>query len=104
MEKKWFVIFRSEVQKTGGKVDKAIPYSKTQTDFTEQIKKLTGNKIGTSETVYATTQEAQNSLSVDFEALFIPDSVLRVKMITSQLAFYDVKGLKLLGTKFMAFA
>jgi ABC-type branched-subunit amino acid transport system substrate-binding protein len=34
---------------------------------------------------------------LDFEALFIPDSVLRVKMITSQLAFYDVKGLKLLG-------
>jgi len=78
-------------------VDKAIPYNKTQTDFTEQIKTLTGNKIETSETVYATTQDAQNSLSVGFEALFIPDSVLRVKMITSQLAFYDVKGLKLLG-------
>jgi branched-chain amino acid transport system substrate-binding protein len=88
---------RSEVQKTGGKVDKAIPYNKTQTDFTEQIKKLTGNKVGTSETGYATTEDAQNSLSLDFEALFIPDSVLRVKMITSQLAFYDVKGLKLLG-------
>jgi branched-chain amino acid transport system substrate-binding protein len=88
---------RSEVQKTGGKVDKAIPYNKTQTDFTEQIKKLTGNKIGASETVYATREDAQNSLSLDFEALFIPDSALRVKMITSQLAFYDVKRLKLLG-------
>jgi len=89
--------FRSEVHKTGGKVDKAIPYNKTQTDFTEQIKTITGNKIEASETVYATTEDAQNSSSVDFEALFIPDSVLRVKMITSQLAFYGIKGLKLLG-------
>ncbi len=89
--------FRSEVQKTGGKVDKAIPYNKTQTDFTEQIKTLTGNNIETSETVYATTEDALKSLSLGFEALFIPDSVLRVKMIASQLAFYDAKGLKLLG-------
>lgn len=91
-------IFLSEAKKTGGKVDKTIPYSKTQTDFTQQIKKLTGNKIGASEKVFATTEEAKARLSVDFEALFIPDSPQRVKMITSQLAFYDVKGVKLLGT------
>lgn len=91
-------LLRSEVQKTGGKVDKAIPYGKTQTDFTEQIKQLTGNKIGASEKVYATTKEAKARWSVDFEALFIPDSHLRVKMIAAQLAFYDVKGMPLLGT------
>ncbi|MEE9910575.1 MAG: penicillin-binding protein activator [Deltaproteobacteria bacterium] len=91
-------LFRTEAKKVGGKVDKAIPYSKTQTDFTVQINKLTGNKIGASEKVYATTEEAKNKLTVDFEALFIPDSAFRVKMITSQLAFYNVKGIKLLGT------
>ena len=30
--------------------------------------------------------------------MFIPDSYSRVKLITSQLDFYDVKGFKLLGT------
>lgn len=91
-------LFRSEVEKVGGKVDKVIPYSKTQTDFTSQIKKLAGKKIVTSEKIYASVQEAQTRLSVDFQALFIPDSPLRVKMITSQLAFYDIKGVQLLGT------
>lgn len=91
-------IFRSEAQKTGVKVGKAIPYSKTQTDFTEQINKLTGHKTGTSEKVYAMPQEAKAKLPLNFEALFIPDSALRVKMITSQLAFHDVKGIQFFGT------
>ena len=91
-------LLRREAKKIGIKVDKAVPYSKNQTDFTQQISKLTGNKIGSSEKVYATTDEAKNKLTLDFEALFIPDSAFRVKMITSQLAFYDVKGMKLLGT------
>ena len=90
--------FRGEVQKTGGRVISAIPYNKTQTDFTEQIRKLTGNRIEASEKVYATNEEARNRLPVDFEALFIPDSAFRVKMIAAQLAFYDIKGLPLLGT------
>ncbi|MCX5849692.1 MAG: hypothetical protein NTW65_09600, partial [Deltaproteobacteria bacterium] len=40
----------------------------------------------------------KDPIRVDFEALFIPDSGSRVKMITSQLAFYDIKDFKLLGT------
>lgn len=73
-------IFRAETDRIGGKVERAIGYSKTQTDFTEKINKLTGKG---------------NSSA---EALFIPDSYHRVKMITSELAYYDVKGLTLLGT------
>jgi len=91
-------LFRGEIEKAGGKVDKAIPYNKRQADFTEQIKKLMGSKFGASEKVHAATEESQSRFSADFEALFIPDSPLRVKMIASQLAFYDVKALKLLGT------
>ena len=83
-------LFRSEIKKSGGKVDKAIPYSKKQADFTEQIKKLVGDKFG--------PEESRGKRSPDFEALFIPDSSLRVKMIASQLAFYDVKAVQLVGT------
>lgn len=83
-------LFRSEIKKSGGKVDKAIPYSKKQADFTEQIKKLVGDKFG--------AEESREKRSPDFEALFIPDSSLRVKMIASQLAFYDVETVQLVGT------
>lgn len=92
-------IFREEVQKIGGKVEKAIPYSKTQTDFTEEISKLTGNRLSSADKVNPKKKpEVKAPLSVDFEALFIPDSSLRVKMIAEQLAFYDVRGINLLGT------
>ncbi len=91
-------IFRKEVTNKGGKVEKAIPYSTEQTDFADEISKLTGHVVGSSLKTKADKNDDQGPASVDFEALFIPDSYLRVKMITSQLDFYDVKGFKLLGT------
>lgn len=91
-------IFREEVMRLGGKVEKAIPYSRNQTDFKEEIKKLTGIVITTSQKKRIDQEEDKTSIPIDFEALFIPDSCSRVKLITSQLDFYDVKGFKLLGT------
>lgn len=91
-------LFRREVQKKGGKINKEISYPKTQTDFSEQIGKLIGQKAEAPKKLSAPPQEAKSGVFIDFEALFIPDSPLRVKMITSQLAFYDVKGVQLLGT------
>ena len=91
-------IFREEVMRIGGKVEKAISYSKNQTDFKEEINKLTGIVVNAPQKKRADQAEIKTTISVDFEALFIPDSYSRVKMITSQLAFYDVKGFQLLGT------
>ncbi len=91
-------IFRKEVTNIGGKVEKAIPYSRKQTDFAEEINKLTGRIVNSSVKAKANYNNDQEPVSVDFEALFIPDSYSRVKMITSQLDFYDVRGFKLLGT------
>jgi ABC-type branched-subunit amino acid transport system substrate-binding protein len=92
-------IFRKEAQRIGGKVEKTVPYNKTQTDFTAEISKITGNRLTSADKVNPKKKlEAKAPLSVDFEALFIPDSYLRVKMIAEQLAFYDVRGVKLLGT------
>ncbi|PKL15025.1 MAG: hypothetical protein CVV49_22100, partial [Spirochaetae bacterium HGW-Spirochaetae-5] len=91
-------IFRSKVKSIGGKIHQAISYRKTDTDFSSQIKKLTGNRIGVAERASGTAESTHTRLSVDFEALFIPDSQQRVKMITSQLAYYNVMGVKLLGT------
>jgi ABC-type branched-subunit amino acid transport system substrate-binding protein len=91
-------IFREEVIRIGGKVEKAISYSKNQTDFKEEINKLTGIIVNAPQKKRNDQEETKTTISVDFEALFIPDSSSRVKLITSQLDFYDVKGFKLLGT------
>jgi len=91
-------LFRKEVTDIGGKVEKAIPYSKKQTDFGEEIKKLAGRAVKARSKASDEKNEPEETTPVDFEALFIPDSYLRVKLITSQLDFYNVKGFKLLGT------
>jgi branched-chain amino acid transport system substrate-binding protein len=91
-------IFSEEVARAGGKVERAVSYNKNQTDFREEINKLTGNKISFAKKTSAKKPEIKEKLTLDFEALFIPDSYKRVRMISSQLAFYDVKGIKILGT------
>jgi ABC-type branched-subunit amino acid transport system substrate-binding protein len=91
-------IFSQEVIRIGGKVEKAIPYSKNQTDFKEEINKLTGTIVNAPQKKRDKQAENKTAISVDFEALFIPDSPSRVKLIISQLDFYDVKGFQLLGT------
>ncbi|KQC06956.1 MAG: hypothetical protein APR62_07250 [Smithella sp. SDB] len=91
-------IFREEVTRLGGKVEKAIPYNKDQTDFKEEITKLTGTNVSVSQKKSKGQAEDNTYVPVAFEALFIPDSYSRVKLITSQLEFYDVKGFRLLGT------
>lgn len=91
-------IFREEVMRIDGKVEKAISYSRNQTDFKEEISKLTGTIVNAPQKKRDNQAENKTAISVDFEALFIPDSYSRVKLITSQLDFYDVKGFQLLGT------
>jgi branched-chain amino acid transport system substrate-binding protein len=91
-------IFRAEVALLGGKVECAIPFSKKQTDFTDEINKVIMNGVNTAKNANNDNPETKVQASIDFEALFIPDSYQRVKMIASQLAFYDVKGFTLLGT------
>jgi ABC-type branched-subunit amino acid transport system substrate-binding protein len=91
-------LFRAQAARITGKVESAVGYSKSQTDFTEEIKKVTKQDIGSAKETIAGNPEKKAPVALDFEALFIPDSLQRVKMIVSQLAFYDVKNFKLLGT------
>jgi branched-chain amino acid transport system substrate-binding protein len=92
-------IFREEVQNIGGKVEATVPYSKTQSDFTAEISKVTGNNMTSGDKFNPKKKSGlTTALSTDFEALFIPDSYQRVKMIAEQLTFYNVKGFYLLGT------
>ncbi|HPK53437.1 MAG TPA: penicillin-binding protein activator [Smithellaceae bacterium] len=91
-------IFRTEVERMGGRVERAVPYGKKQADFTAEIDKITKNSVSAAKKANAENPETKVPVSIDFEALFIPDSSLRVKMMAAQLAFHDVKGFPLLGT------
>ncbi len=91
-------IFREEVARVGGRLERAIPYGKNKTDFTDEINKLTGNQVIAARIKSVKKSEPKKKIFIDFEALFIPDSYRRVQMISAQLAFYDVRNINLLGT------
>ncbi len=89
-------LFREEVLKRGGQIKILKSYDKTKSDFEKEILALKtpdavqGEKDRRSQDIPASAP--------DFDALFIPDSYLRVNMIVPQLAFHDVTGIHLLGT------
>lgn len=80
-------LFISEFAKIGGKVVVSQSYKETQTDFGQEIKALVGKK----------RLKDADRFTGGFDAIFIPDYHERVGLIVPQLAFYDLKGIKLLG-------
>ncbi len=87
-------LFWNEVLRWGGEIKGVESYDSNQTDFGKEIKSLTGlNFLENKEE----TGEKPEPI-IDFDALFIPDSPAKARMIVPQLAFYDVTGIQILGT------
>lgn len=106
-------LFWDIVDEYDGQVVGVEPYDGSKTDFTEPIQKLTGQFfpvpdflkpeffIDKSPVFYHPVipgKEEKEKIQVDFEALFIPDSPSRVRLILPQLAYNDVKDIYLIGT------
>ena len=81
-------LFRDAVIAAGGTVVGAEAYTSGQADFADAIKRLAGSRMGT----------VPPEPKAAFDAIFIPDSPEKAGLIIPQLAYYDVKGVYLLGT------
>ena len=111
MDKLW-----DKVESRGGMITAVESYDPKNTDFAVEIKKMVGlfyprpkidieedeeeqleQKMGEPEREEEESEEEPEPI-VDFDAVFIPDSYERVGLIASQLAYYDVVGVTLLGT------
>ncbi|MBW1715129.1 MAG: penicillin-binding protein activator [Deltaproteobacteria bacterium] len=92
--------FWDEVEFHGGTVTAVETYDSKDTDFATPIKKMVG--------LFYTRPKPESEEEkgsgekpdpiIDFDAVFIPDSYERAGLIASQLAFYDVVEVTLLGT------
>ena len=113
-------LFWDELDRLGAEVRGVEFYDPSQTDFADQIKKLVGlyyprpeseiteesrqvmdtqNLTEESEAAGAAEPTEEEPLPiVDFEAVFIPDGYSQVGLIAPQLAYYDVTGIRMLGT------
>ncbi len=104
--------FWDKLDELGGSVTAVESYSPDVTDFEDPIKKMVGlyyPRGANWRSVYGQasatgTEENSEPLEeddpiVDFDAVFIPDTYHRVAMIAPQLAFHDVMGIRLMGTR-----
>lgn len=103
--------FWDGVEEAGGTITAVESYKPDQTDFADQIKKMTGlyyprpaslvKKLQEMKTPYELETEIEPEGPqpiIDFDAIFIPDTYQRVIMIAPQLMYYDVNDVQLLGT------
>ncbi len=111
MNKLW-----DKVESQGGIITAVESYNPKGTDFAAEIKKMVGlfyprpksdmeeeerEESGTEEEELERKEEESEEEPepiIDFDAVFIPDSYERVALVASQLAYYDVVGVTLLGT------
>jgi branched-chain amino acid transport system substrate-binding protein len=89
-------LFREEVRRKGGEIRKEKSYEVDQTDFGEEIRALGG--VATVSPGMEVVAGVVLRPDPGFEALFIPDFSFRVAMIVPQLVYYNITGIRLLGT------
>lgn len=88
--------FAEAVQESGGSLLASVSYPAESTSFEDPIQKLV--KLA-AENLPATEG---GSKVAPFEALFIPDQARTVALIAPQLPYYNVVGVRLLGTNLWA--
>jgi ABC-type branched-subunit amino acid transport system substrate-binding protein len=89
-------LFIDEVLRRGGEMMGIQSYDNEQMDFGRQIKQLVG--LREEKAQKEGRQERDFEPIIEFDALFIPDYSDRIGLIAPQLAYYNVIGVKLLGT------
>ncbi len=110
--------FWDEVKAHGGNITAAQPYDSKETDFRGHVQRLTGTYYledrgeeyrlklkafqdkNPKRSVRNSAPSVEEIVSpvVDFDALFIPDSVRAIGQIAPMLAYNDVNNVRLLGT------
>jgi branched-chain amino acid transport system substrate-binding protein len=91
-------LFREEVLGRKGEILKVRSYQTTKTDFADEIKSLSDLKQHPRANKEREASGDEGKPDIGVEALFIPDTPARISMIVPQLAFHDVRGVRLLGT------
>jgi ABC-type branched-subunit amino acid transport system substrate-binding protein len=97
MNKLW-----DRVESQGGIITAVESYDPKVTDFGTEIKKMVGLFYPRPESDMEEEEKEESEKEpepiIDFDVVFIPDSHERAALIASQLAYYDVVGVRLLGT------
>lgn len=110
--REYSAIFWNSVIKFGGRIVAYDSYDPEEKDFQKNVQELVGlnpkHRLFEMSRILAFKKEQKEKTGkepkvklkpiIDFDAIFIPDSPKTVAQIAANLAYYDVKGVTLLGT------
>ena len=91
-------LFRDEALGYGAEITGIESYQPDQTDFSEPIRRLAKIDLKDWRSNRQHRRHKKDTVVVDFDAVFIPDSSEKAGLIAPQLAFYDIDDVLLLGT------
>jgi ABC-type branched-subunit amino acid transport system substrate-binding protein/predicted negative regulator of RcsB-dependent stress response len=91
-------LFREEVLGYGAEITGMESYRPDQTDFFGPISKLAKIDIEDWRSDMRHRRHKKDTVVVDFDAVFIPDSSEKAGLIAPQFAFYDIDDVLFLGT------
>ena len=104
-------LFWDRIEDLGGSVTAVESYKIDQTDFADQMKKMTGIYYPKPASLIEEEKEARpweeeecriypdkEEPFVDFDAVIIPDNFQRIAMIAPQLPYHDIRDVLLIGT------
>lgn len=104
-------LFWDRVDDLGGEIAAVEAYPPDKTDFSDEIKKMVGlyyprpasvvrmlEQMRIESGVTAAVSDDEPPPIVDFDAVFLPDSIDRVALVAPQFPFHRVLDLQLLGT------
>jgi ABC-type branched-subunit amino acid transport system substrate-binding protein len=91
-------LFRDKVLDYGAEITGIESYQPDQTDFAGPISKLAKIDLKDWRSNWRHRRHKKNTVVVDFDAVFIPDTSEKAGLIAPQLAFYDIDDVLLLGT------
>ena len=87
--------FKEAVKKNGGLISGEMSYPPEKKDFGSELKTLFG--IKTKEQLIGRRHATEYTTTAHVDALYIPDHYTTVAQIAPYLAYYNIKGVQLLG-------
>lgn len=95
-------IFKTEATRLGGTIVTVQAYPLEETDFGPQLKQIKEADLKGTGTLVPVEGDEKDKTAPEyipgFDAIFLPGDADKVGLIASQLAFYDFKGITLLGS------
>ncbi len=92
--------FGKLMEKNGGKIIYSLSYQPSETDFGKPLKQIGGKTDEELDSLQSEEAESDNKTpQMEYQSIFIPGDAASSSLILASLKYYNITGVKLLGTR-----